>query len=520
MVRVTIFAFVLLWTGSPAYSQLFDSARDRGEPIFTPLKNLRDRAEAGGVLAEKAKAACDASKLKGKLRPEAACKRCQAQKKEEAEKANDAKAEKTEMKKLEAEAKKAELEAKKLEEDDKKRNKPWDIADEENLEQGDLLMLAAQAKKDQDLAPKKQQALDYLASLGCNKDPRVTKAIMAGLQDHNADVRMTAVQSVIYAVRGPAGLEYPVDPYINDPYVVYGQESFGCGCESQNLSRRAKRLKKQCSPQAPPEDSDCPVCDIAKRKKEAKQDRKKQREDRKMACRCGRVDGSCNCGLNGYPVAYSVPGESCQACESCQSCENGCKSCCDEKIREELRKMAFDPDPDRPNCFYEPSLDVRNLALEAFNLCPEKAEEEPEPVVDQGTSETDGAEEEEEGVSEGDGFPEGDPDLEEVDGLEEEATDDEPAEDDSQAFNLSSHVVKPGTKMLRGRVKKFMTNGYEIQHSTQYHIPAGNRLYIATGGDDAHVVEVVSSNAGSATVKVVDGRFAAKTSSVSIGVMR
>lgn len=520
MYRVTIFVIALLWTASPVYSQFFDSTRDRGEPIFTPLKKIRDRAEAGGgVVAGKAKSACESCKLKGKLRPEAACKRCQAQKKEEAEKAaekeKDAKTQEAELKKLESEAKKAELEAKKLEEDDKERNKPWDIADEGNLEQGDLLMLAAQAKKDQDLAPKKQQALDYLASLGCNKDPRVAKAVMAGLQDYNADVRMTAVQSVIYAVRGPMGLEYPADPFVGDPYTVYGQETYPCGCATPNQSRRSKRLNKLCSPQAAPEDSDCPVCDIAKAKKEAKADRKQQRKDRIKECRCKGVGGSgvggnCECGMGAYgsPVSCGVPMVAVQECESCQSGETGCRSCCDEDIREELRKMAFEPDPDRQNCFYEPSLDVRNLALEALNLCPEMAKkEDPEPEVDRGTSESDGADDEEEGVSEGDGLPE-------IDGAYEN-DDEEPTDDEGSVYFL-----KPGTKMLRGRVKQFMTNGYEIQHSNQYHIPAGNLLYIATGGDKAHVVEVLSSNAGSAKVKVVEGRFAAKTSSVSIGVMR
>ena len=153
MVRIIIIALSLLWIGAtPAYSQIFGSSetRDRGEPIFTPLKNFRDRAE-NGVITDKAKKVCDACKLKGKLFPEAACKRCQREKANEEDKAKSEAAEEAELKKLEAEAKKAELEAQLLEEEEKKRNKPWDIADEENAELGDLLAMAAEAKKDQEV---------------------------------------------------------------------------------------------------------------------------------------------------------------------------------------------------------------------------------------------------------------------------------------------------------------------------------------------------------------------------------
>ena len=232
MVRVIIIALSLLCIGAtPAYSQLFGGSdtRDRGEPIFTPLKNIRDRAE-NGVISDKVKEVAGACKCKGKLFPEAACKRCQRAKAAEEEKAKKEKAEEAELKKLEAEAKKAELEAQLLEEEEQKRNKPWDVADEENAELGDLLAMAAEAKKDQDLAPKKQQALDYLASLGCSKDPRVIKAVMAGLKDYNVEVRRTAVQTVIFAVQGAAGLEYPQEQGFGyDPYVGFDQAG-GCGC--------------------------------------------------------------------------------------------------------------------------------------------------------------------------------------------------------------------------------------------------------------------------------------------------
>ena len=279
MVRVIIIAFALLCIGAtPAYSQIFGGSqpRDRGEPIFTPLKSVRDRA-ANGVISDKVKGLGDGCSCKGKLFPEAACKRCQRAKANEEEKAKAERAEAAQLKQLEAEAAKAELEAQLLAEEEQKRNKPWDVADEENAELGDLLAMAAEAKKDQDLAPKKQQALDYLASLGCSKDPRVIKAIMAGLQDYNVEVRRTAVQTVIYAVQGPAGLEYPQQDggYGYDPYVGYGQPgscgTCNAGCET-------------CPPE--PKDEDCPACDIAKKKKEAKAARKQRRKER--FCSCGK----------------------------------------------------------------------------------------------------------------------------------------------------------------------------------------------------------------------------------------
>lgn len=557
MVRATVIVLVLLYAGmEPAYSQIFNlgEPKDRGEPIFSPLKNFRERAATGApaVLAEKAKEACASCKLKGKLFPEAACKRCEAKKKKEAEEADekekDEKTKEAELKKLEAEAKKAELEVKQLEEEDKKRNKPWDVADKENAELGDLLAAAAAAKKEQDLAPKKQQALDYLASLGCNKDPNVTKALLAGLQDFNVEVRMTAVQAVIYSVQGPDALQYPADPFYAEPFVggEFGMSPVQTGCTAC-----AAQSCQQCGPSGP-KNEDCPACDIAEKRKLAKENRKAQRVQRRSSqCNCGSASNACGCGN----VVYGAVTEGC-GCDTGAFPEghDGCISCCAKVIRAELKKMAFDPDPTRANCYYEPSIEVRNLALQAYNLCPEQKEEpdeDPDAVLDNGSAEGEGGDSEE-GSSEGSGdddmldlLPEDsnnppEPDNEDSGELEsseekkesedEAAGGDADKESEDEATDGEALLISPGvsneigysdSKMLRGRVSRFLNDGYEIQYSKQFEIPTGNLLYIATGASsDAHVVEVVASSPGNAVVKVVEGRFAGRTSSIQIGVMR
>ena len=73
--------------------------------------------------------------------------------------------------------------------------------------------------------------------------------------------------------------------------------------------------------------------------------------------------------------------------------------------------MAFEPDPKRPGCYYEPSIEVRNLALQAYNLCPELAKkDDPTPDAIKGSSEGEGTDETE-GVSEGEGASSDDDDT-------------------------------------------------------------------------------------------------------------
>ena len=155
------------------------------------------------------------SKLSGKL-----CKKCAEKRNQRLQDAaNDQelmkKAKEAAVEKLEQEAKKAKFEAKALEEADYEKHKPWDVAAPENLESpSPLLQAAAASKQDQDLAPKKIRALEYLAQLGCNKDPKVEAAILEGLKDHNPAVRWAAIQTVLATARG-VSVSYEDHPFVD-----------------------------------------------------------------------------------------------------------------------------------------------------------------------------------------------------------------------------------------------------------------------------------------------------------------
>lgn len=50
----------------------------------------------------------------------------------------------------------------------------------------------------------------------------------------------------------------------------------------------------------------------------------------------------------------------------CPMCDN---DCCTEKMTEQLAKMAYERDPDHPDCWFEPSARVREAAAEAIGVC-------------------------------------------------------------------------------------------------------------------------------------------------------
>lgn len=50
----------------------------------------------------------------------------------------------------------------------------------------------------------------------------------------------------------------------------------------------------------------------------------------------------------------------------CPACDN---DCCSEKITEQLAKMAYERDPDAPDCWLEPSARVRQAAMETLRVC-------------------------------------------------------------------------------------------------------------------------------------------------------
>lgn len=52
--------------------------------------------------------------------------------------------------------------------------------------------------------------------------------------------------------------------------------------------------------------------------------------------------------------------------QKCPECDN---DCCTEKVTEELAKMAYERDPDHPDCWLEPSARVRQAAKETLSVC-------------------------------------------------------------------------------------------------------------------------------------------------------
>jgi hypothetical protein len=52
--------------------------------------------------------------------------------------------------------------------------------------------------------------------------------------------------------------------------------------------------------------------------------------------------------------------------QKCPACDN---DCCSETITEELAKMAYERDPDHPDCWFEPSARVRRAAIETLRVC-------------------------------------------------------------------------------------------------------------------------------------------------------
>ena len=547
MARILITLLVLssvMTSSNAAFGQLF-GGRDRGEPIFTPIKNIRARAE-NGVLSDAVGNAGQNCRLNGKISPKAACKRCQRALAEEQEKEKDERAEEAELKQLEAEAKKSELEAKLLEEQDKERNKPWDVADDENLESpSDLLKLAAQSKQDQDLAPKKQEALNYLASLGCNKDPKVAAAILLGLKDYNVEVRMESVKTVLYAVRGP-NPQVVYDPYGANG--VFSTQPICATCQPQQYERC-----EQCLPEEL-RDKDCPICDVAKLKEMKKQQRKAERKQRRKSCFSCGGKGCDSCNYSGQTVQGGGCGNVCQPCAEveCQECKfcDGCKSCCTEPIVIELRKMAFDMDPKRPGCYYEPSMEVRNLALEAITLCPGIEEKEDDVEEKTGVTE-EGEDEVKSGVSEADEDDAQSDDLNksELDGPEPEDVNDElndaieDAQDEDNDSSLSdqesavltgisnastiyqsvshrTNAKRSNDRLIDGKIARFYDNGYLIQHSPEYLIPIGYQLYVSDAGQQTQIVKVISSKAGAVKVEPVKGYLTNRSALVQVGILR
>lgn len=227
------------------------------------------------------------------------------------------------------------------------------LADAANLESpNDAIRAAAEVKKEEDLAKQKVKALKYLATIGCgcyDKDKKIEKAILAGLEDCTPSVRMAAIDAIVYVVESC------------DPQSSYGYRP-----------SEMDKLKKCID--------DHTKCD-------------------ELSDKCRMMGVGKKCKAIAEHIAPSGGLCKCQKCQRGRSsaCSGCCSHCCSEKIHKRLAAMAFE---EKNGCYIEPLADIREAARKAMCLCPapicdEEEEEAEEPI------EAEEAEEELEDVAEG-----------------------------------------------------------------------------------------------------------------------
>ncbi|MEL7497145.1 MAG: HEAT repeat domain-containing protein [Planctomycetota bacterium] len=523
---MVLFAAVVV---APANAQFQNPQAER--PIINGFRQLT----TNNLFTDAAQRFSQNSPLSGKLCPKCASKR-NARFKELAEDKEILRAsQKASLEKLQEEAKKAKFEAKALEEADFEKHKPWDVAAPENLESpSPLLQAAAATKQDQDLAPKKIRALEYIAMLGCNKDPKVEAAILAGLQDHNQAVRWAAIQAVIASARGPM-------PYVENPFgdkIVPTQpvnsmiDPLKFGLEEEGYPAKEPGGDEKEEVAAEPPAPACNECQNCKKRKPCLQ---------RLKGLCKRCKGhgcrGCNyCGHEIAPCEVCPPIEEvpCEECVACQA-HDGCISCCPSPaIMEELKKIATESDPDRPGCYFEPSIDVRNLALEALNVCPPLPEDKQggkdDPDIIEGGDDTkkkkdiietnpDADDNDADGPTPDLNSPNGET-RNRVGSLYNISHRRSVNENDSR-FGSGPVGNDQSELLMSARIAKFYTDGFLIEFQDDYLIPVGKQLLVQLSDGRTHIVSVVKSETGFTQVRPVDGNvFNIPSTKLSVGVIQ
>lgn len=519
----TFFAFVALTCFQSADAQFQNPQAER--PI---INGFRQRA-SNNLLTNAAQNWSQNSPLSGKLCPSCA----KARNARFAESAEDKQifreSQKLSLEKLKEEAKKAKFEAKALEEADYEKHKPWDVAAPENAESGSpLLAAAAESKKQQDLAPKKIRALEYLAQLGCSSDPNVEKAILEGLKDHNPAVRWAAIQAVLASARG--AISYDQNPFMDSIVPVQPVNSmidpikFGLEEEGYPEKKPGEKKDDVAAAPAPP----CSECENCKKRKPCLQ-------RLKGLCKRCKGHGCQTCNFAGHspdlcdtcPPIVEVPCEPCVAC----GVHDSCKSCCPSKaILDALKKIATEDDPDRPGCYFEPSLDVRNLALEALNVCPPIADKQQQGGDQIDVIETDGEKKKKKDVIEGGG--ESDTPSEDEPSLGAPEGNSAQFGNRVNSFMSVSHRRSPfgqnevvneqqSELLMAARIAKFYPKGFLIEFKDDYLIPVGKQLLVQLSDGRTHIVNVLQSETGFAQVESLDGGlFNIPSTELSVGVIQ
>lgn len=144
------------------------------------------------------------------------------------------------------------------------------IADPENLKSDvPAIKAAAEIKQAEDLAPQKIKAIKYLATLGCgcyDKDKKITKALLAAMDDCTEEVRLAAVQAIAEAAsagycqhcsqRSCCGEEITNQLY----KIAYELDDLGCPVEpSERVREAALEAMRICCPNRLPVEAIAPV---------------------------------------------------------------------------------------------------------------------------------------------------------------------------------------------------------------------------------------------------------------------
>lgn len=140
------------------------------------------------------------------------------------------------------------------------------IADPANLKSDvPAIKAAAEIKQAEDLAPQKIKAIKYLASIGCgcyDKDEKITKAILAAMDDCTEDVRLQAMYAVTEAAMSGrcehcSQRNCCNEKITNQLYkIAYELDDLGCPVEPSERVREAaiEALQTCCPNRLPVED--------------------------------------------------------------------------------------------------------------------------------------------------------------------------------------------------------------------------------------------------------------------------
>jgi hypothetical protein len=144
------------------------------------------------------------------------------------------------------------------------------IADPANLKSDvPAIKAAAEIKQAEDLKPQKIKAIKFLATIGCgcyDKDKKITKALLAAMDDCTEDVRLAAVQAISEAASSNACEHCGQNSCCNEDItnqlykIAYELDDLGCPVEpSERVREAAIEALRICCPSRLPVQEVAPV---------------------------------------------------------------------------------------------------------------------------------------------------------------------------------------------------------------------------------------------------------------------